>query len=104
MEYVYAALMLHRLGKEVNENSMKKVVEAAGAKPDDIKIKALVTALGEVNIDEALKKAMVAPVAAPVAPAAPGEAAKAAAAKEEKKEEEGKAQEEALSGLSSLFG
>ncbi|MBI4258625.1 MAG: 50S ribosomal protein P1 [Thaumarchaeota archaeon] len=104
MEYVYAALMLHRLGKEVNEDSMKKIVEAAGAKPDNTKIKALVTALGEVNIDEALKTAMAAPVAAPAAPAAAGGATKTPAAKEEKKEEEGKAQEEALSGLSSLFG
>ncbi|MBI2184120.1 MAG: 50S ribosomal protein P1 [Thaumarchaeota archaeon] len=103
MEYVYAALLLHRLGKEVSEDNVKKVVEATGVKSDDTRIKALVTALGEVNIDEALKTAVAAQVAAPAAAPAAGEAAKAPA-KEEKKEEEAKAQEEALSGLSSLFG
>jgi len=99
MEYVHAALLLHRLGKEVNEGTIKKIVEAAGVKPDEIRIKALVTALGEVNIEEALKSAAAASFAPPpAAPTAP------AAAKEEKKVEEEKKEEEALAGLSSLFG
>ncbi len=101
MEYVYAALLLHKLKQPVNEDNVKKVVSAAGGAPDEIQVKALVSALGEVNIDEALKNAAMAPVAA----AAPAAAAPAAAAKpqeEEKKEE--KKEEEALEGLSSLFG
>ena len=65
MEYIYAALLLHRLNKEITEESVAKVVKAAGVEPDEIRIKALVTALGEVDIDEALKTPMVAPTTTP---------------------------------------
>lgn len=99
MEYVYAALLLHKLAKPINEDGIKKVISAAGAAPDDVKVKALVSALGEVNIEEALKSATVAPVVAPATAAAP---AAAETKKEEAKEE--KPAEEALEGLSSLFG
>ena len=102
MEYIYAALLLHKAGKKVDEEGLKKVVEAAGLTPDESKIKSLAAALAEVNIDEVLKQAAAAPVAA--APAAAPAAAAAAPAekpKEEKKEEE---KEEALTGLSALFG
>lgn len=95
MEYVYAALLLHKLKQNITEDSVKNVVQAAGVTPDDVRVKALVAALGEVNIDEALKAAPVAVAAA--APAAGGGGA-ATAKPEEKKEEE------ALEGLSSLFG
>src|SRR5215216_4435829 len=105
MEYVYAALLLHRLKQNITEDSVKNVVKAAGITPDDVRVKALVAALGEVNIEEALKAAPVAAAAA--APAAGGGAAAAAPgeapAKEEEKKEE-KKEEEALEGLSSLFG
>lgn len=103
MEYVYAALLLHKLAKPVNEDGIKKVVSAAGAKPDDVKVKALVSALGEVNIDEALRNASAMAVAAPAAAAPAGGAAPAAEAKKEAPKEE-KPAEEALEGLSSLFG
>ena len=108
MEYVYAALLLHKLKQNITEDSVKNVVKAAGVTPDDVRVKALVAALGEVNIEEALKAAPVA-VAAASAPAAGGAPAAAAAgageasAKEEEKKEE-KKEEEALEGLSSLFG
>jgi large subunit ribosomal protein L12 len=107
MEYVYAALLLHRLKQNITEDSVKNVVKAAGVTPDDVRVKALVAALGEVNIEEALKAAPVAAAAA-AAPAAGGGAGAAAApgeasAKEEEKKEE-KKEEEALEGLSSLFG
>lgn len=98
MEYVYAALLLHKLKQNISEDNVKNVVKAAGVAPDDVRVKALVAALSEVNIEEALKAAPVAAAAA--APA--GAAAPAAAAKEEKKDE--KKEEEALEGLSSLFG
>ena len=101
MENVYAALLLHKLKQPVNEANIEKVLTAAGAKPDEIRVKALVSALGEINIDEALKNAAAAPVAvAPAAAAAPAQAAKP---KEEEKQEE-KKEEQALEGLSSLFG
>ena len=106
MEYVYAALLLHKLKQNITEDSVKNVVKAAGVTPDDVRVKALVAALGEVNIEEALKAAPVA-VAAASAPAAGGATAAPApgeaAAKEEEKKEE-KKEEEALEGLSSLFG
>ena len=104
MEYIYAALLLHRLKKEISEENIRKIVQAVGVNPDEVKVKALVSALSEVNIDEALKTPIVTPVAAQpaaAAPAAPAEAAKEKPA-EEKKEE--KKEEEALAGLSALFG
>jgi len=44
MEYVYAALLLHSAGKDVTEEGIKKIVEASGAKVDDVRAKALVAA------------------------------------------------------------
>lgn len=101
MEYVYAALLLHKLKQNITEDSVKSVVKAAGVSPDDVRVKALVAALSEVNIEEALKAAPVAVAAA--APAAGAAPAAAASKKEEEKKEE-KKEEEALEGLSSLFG
>ena len=107
MEYVYAALLLHKLKQNITEDSVKSVVQAAGVTPDDVRVKALVAALSEVQIDEALKAAPVA-VAASAAPAAAapgggGGAASTGGAEAPPKEEE-KKEEEALEGLSSLFG
>ena len=102
MEYVYAALLLHKLKQNITEDSVKSVVKAAGVNPDDVRVKALVAALSEVNIEEALKAAPVA-MAAPAAGGAAAAAGGAAAAKAEEKKDE-KKEEEALEGLSSLFG
>jgi large subunit ribosomal protein L12 len=102
MEYVYAALLLHKLKQDITEDSVKKVVKAAGVSPDDVRVKALVAALSEVNIEEALKAAPVAAAAAELAGAAPAAGGAATKKEEEKKEE--KKEEEALEGLSSLFG
>src|ERR671924_2322155 len=106
MEYVYAALLLHKLKQNITEDSVKNIVKAAGVTPDDVRVKALVAALSEVNIEEALKAAPIAvAAAAPTAGSAASAAGAAAAApaKEEEKKEE-KKEEEALEGLSSLFG
>jgi large subunit ribosomal protein L12 len=97
--YMYAALLLHKAGKPINEDNLSNVVKAAGVQVDQVKVKALASALSEVNVDEALKSA------AAMATAAPAAAAPAAAAKtEEKPKEEEKKEEEALAGLASLFG
>ena len=102
MEYIYSALLLHSAGKEINEENVKKVIEATGEKADDAQIKALVAALKDVNIEEAIKNAAV-PVAAPATtPAATGEA-KAEEKKEEAEDKE-KKEEEAAEGLAGLFG
>ena len=57
MEYIYAALLLHKLEQKIDEDAVKKVITSTGAKPDDVKIKALVSALSEVDIEDALKNA-----------------------------------------------
>src|SRR5688572_31615842 len=106
MEYVYAALLLHKLKQNITEDSVKNVVQAAGVTPDDVRVKALVAALSEVQIDEALKAApvAVAGAAAPAATAAPATGgAGAAGGGEAPAKEEEKKEEEALEGLSSLF-
>lgn len=92
MEYVYSALLLHSAKQEINEENVKKVLESAGLKPDENKIKALVASLQGVNIDEAIKTAAITT------------AAPAKEVKEEKREEEKKGTEEAAAGLSALFG
>jgi large subunit ribosomal protein L12 len=98
MEYVYAALLLHDAKKEINESNVLAVIKAAGVEADAAKAKALVSSLHGVNIDEAVKKAAVAPVAA-----APAAAHAGGSPKEEKKDEK-KSEEEASAGLASLFG
>ena len=100
VEYVYAAMMLHKLKKDVNEENLTAVVKASGAEVNDAQVKSLVAALADVDIDEAVKAAPVAVAAA--APAA-GEA-EAPAEKKEEKKDEGKSEEAAMEGLSSLFG
>jgi large subunit ribosomal protein L12 len=101
MEYVYAALLLHKAGKPVDENGVTSVLKAAGVEINEARVKALVAALEGVNIDEAISKAAFA--AAPAAAAAPVAAAAAAEApKEEKKKEEEEAT--GMEGLSALFG
>ena len=100
MEYIYAAMVLHKAGKKVDEVSLTKVLEAAGVKADASRVKALIAALENVNIDEVIEKSAV--TAAPVA-AAP--AAEAAPAKEQKApKEEKKSEEQAAAGLGALFG
>ena len=93
MEYIYAALLLHRLGKEVSEENLNKVIHATGASVDEAKVKVLATSLKGVNIDEKLANASIA--------AAPATPTQVEAPKEEKKEEP---RAEAAEGLASLFG
>ena len=101
MEYIYTAMLLHKAGKEVSEDAVKKVLQAAGVKVDDARVKSLIAALDGVNIDEAIKKAAVAPAAAaPAAAAAGAEHKKEEAAKKDDK----KSDESAAAGLGALFG
>ncbi|HIP84738.1 MAG TPA: 50S ribosomal protein P1 [Methanothermococcus okinawensis] len=103
MEYIYAALILHSVGKEITEDGIKSILSAAGVEVDEARVKALVTALEGIDIDEVLEKATIAPVAAP-APAPEAEEEKKEK-KEEKKEEEKKedATVAAAAGLGALF-
>ena len=105
MEYVYAALLVHKAGKKVDEHAVKKVLEAAGTHPDDARVKALVAALEGVNIDEACKKASFASAApAHAAPAAGHAPAEHHKKEEAKPKDDKKSEEQAAAGLSALFG
>ena len=91
---------MHRAGQKIEENSVKKVLEAAGLKPEEARIKALVAALEGVDIAKAIEKAAAAPALAPAPVPAPAEKKP-----EVKKEEEEKKLEEATAaGLGALFG
>ncbi|HET7149564.1 MAG TPA: 50S ribosomal protein P1 [Candidatus Nitrosopolaris sp.] len=102
MEYIYAALLLHKLKQEVTEANITNVIKSTGVTPNGIQVKALVAALSEVNIDEALKAAPVALSSSPASAGPPSPATAESKVEEEKKEE--KKEEEALEGLSALFG
>lgn len=103
MEYVYAAMLLHKAGKQVSEDAVKSILSAAGVTVDTARVKALVAALQNVNIDEAIEKAaIVAPVAVAAAPV--GTAASENKKEEKPKEDTKKAEEAAAAGLGALFG
>ena len=103
MEYVYAALMLHKLQKDVTEENVTSVVKATGAEVNEAQVKALVASLADVDIEEAIKAA---PVAVAAAPAAAAEA-DAPAGGDDKKEKKAdppseKQEEQAMEGLASV--
>lgn len=100
MNYIYAALLLHKSGKEVNEENLKKVIAATGEQAEEAKVKSLVASLKEVDIDKELESASLG-TAGPAPGQTPSEGG------EEKKEEKPKEEEKkeaAAEGLSSLFG
>lgn len=76
MEYVYAALILNETDEEINEENLTGVLEAAGTDVVESRVKALVAALEDVDIDEAVAEAAAVPAAggAAAAAAAPAEA------------------------------
>jgi len=93
MEYVYGALLLHKLGKDINAENLNKVISAAGTDVDEAQVKVLVASLKGLDITKELESASL------MAAAPAGEAK--AEVKEEKKEEKAA---EAADGLASLFG
>jgi len=99
MEYIYAALLLHNAGKDITEESVSAVLSAAGTEVNESRARALVAALEDVDIEEAMATAAFAPAAA--AAAAPVAAAAEEAPAEEEKEEE---EESGMAGLVALFG
>ena len=105
MEYVYAALLLHKLKQDINEDNVTNVIKATGSAPDAVRIKALVAALGDVDIEAALKAAPMTVATTAAAPSATGASAPETSTKDAEEEEKSeKKEEEALEGLSSLFG
>jgi len=118
MEYVYAALILNESGAEINEENLTNVLDAAGVDVEQSRVKALVAALEDVDIDEAVEEAAALPAGGASAggSAAAGGAADEAAESDEGGEEEAEAEEaeaddddeeadeDAGEGLGELFG
>ncbi|MBN1941218.1 MAG: 50S ribosomal protein P1 [Candidatus Diapherotrites archaeon] len=100
MEYIYSALLLHSAKKDISEKGVSEILKAAGIQADSTKIKGLLSALKDVNIEEAIQKAAVPVAAAPSS----ADAGKDDKAEEKKAEEEAKSEEAAAEGLGSLFG
>lgn len=105
MEYVYAAMLLHSAGKEITEDAVSEILDSADVEVEESRVKALVAALEDVDIEEALETAQV-------TPAAPAAGAGEVEETEETEEEEGEDEEEktkeeeeeaAAEGLGALF-
>ena len=96
-------MLLHSAKQPITEENIKKIVGAAGMEVEEARVRALVSALSEINIDEVLKAAPVAVAPAAAAPAAAAPAPSAQAPKEGPKEKE-EEKKEALEGLGALFG
>lgn len=111
MEYVYAALLLHESDAEINEENITDVLDAAGVDVDESRVKALVAALEDVDIEEALESAAAVPsgggAPSTTEESAPEEEAEAEEDETEETEEEAEAEEEedvSGEGLGDLFG
>ena len=113
MEYVYAALILHETEAEINEENLSAVLEAAGADVEDSRVKALVAALEDVDIEDAVEQAAAVPAAGGAAGAAGGAEAESAEADDDEAEASADEAEEAADeeeedvsgeGLGDLFG
>jgi large subunit ribosomal protein L12 len=94
MEYVYAALILNESGEEINETNLTDVLDAAGVDVEESRVKALVAALEDVDIDEAVEEATAVPATTGGGAAAPAAGDEEEATEEDDEEEEA-AEEEA---------
>ena len=95
MEYVYAALLLHKLGKQINEENINKILQASGASIEESKVKSLIVSLKDIDIDKELENATV---------VGPAVGTSTNLVKEEIVEEKEEKKEAAAEGLSALFG
>ncbi|PSP76825.1 50S ribosomal protein P1 [Halobacteriales archaeon QS_3_64_16] len=91
MEYVYAALILNESDEEINEENLTNVLDAAGVDVEESRAKALVAALEDVEIEEAIEQG----TAVPAGGAGGGAPAGGADADTEETEEAEEAEDEA---------
>jgi len=116
MEYVYAALILHETDEEINEANLTDVLEAAGVDVEESRVKALVAALEDVDVEEAIETAAAVPAGGGAGGAAAGGAAEEADDEDADEADEADAEEEEADdddeddggdggeGLGELFG
>ena len=102
MELVYAAMTLNEAGKEVNEENLRAIVDAADLDVEDSEVAALVAALEDVDIEEAMETAVAGGAAAP-APSGDDSADEEEAEEEEEEEEDDTSEEDAAEGLGNMF-
>lgn len=102
MELIYAALTLSEADKEITEENLQDIVDAAGLDVEDSEVAALVAALEDVDIQEAMETAVAGGAAAP-APAADDSEEAEEEAEEEEDEEDDADEDEAAEGLGNMF-
>jgi large subunit ribosomal protein L12 len=102
MEYIYSALLLYKAGKQIVEENVSKVLEAAGVSVDNAKVKALIASLEGVDIEKAIESQMAMQTVS--SPQQTHEHKKEEKKEAKKPEEEKKLEEDAAAGLSALLG
>ena len=102
MELVYAALTLHEAGKEINEENLEAIVDSAELDVEDSEIAALVAALEDVDIEEAMEASIGGSAPSGGSDNEGGEDETEEEEAEEEEEEEA-SEEEAAEGLGSMF-
>ncbi len=103
MEYLYAALLLHKTNQPITEENLEAVLKAAKVSIDNAKLKVVAQALKDIDINKTLQEAQASLAVSIAAPAQSAQPAQAQTQKQEKKDE-GKAEAEAAAGLGALFG
>jgi large subunit ribosomal protein L12 len=108
MEYVYAALILNESGTEINQENLTDVLGAAGVDVEESRVKALVAALEDVDIDEAVEEAAAVPATTGGAPSTTDETEETEEVEEEEEapaeDDEDDEDDAAGEGLGELFG
>ncbi len=97
-------MLLHSAHKEINEDNIKKVLEGAGIEANDARIKSLVSALEDVDIDKAIESVATVPTVQAPPTEEKAEVKEKKVEKKKKEEEEEKEEEEVAAGLAALFG
>lgn len=105
MNLIYAALMLHEADKDINEDNLQAMLDAVDIEVDGSQVKALTSALADVDIEEAMEESVSVSASAPAETASGGEKEEKEEEAAEEEEEKSKEQEEeeAAEGLNSLF-
>jgi len=103
MEYVYAAMLLNKAGKDVSADALTKTLSAAGVSVDEARVKATAAALADVDINKVIEETQLASASAS-ASAAPAASAAEESPAEAKEETTEASEEDVAEGLGALFG
>lgn len=107
MENIYAAMLLHKAGKDITEENVSDVLDAAGVDVDDNQVKALIAALEDVDVEEAIDNAVISAGSGSTAPATDSSDDEEDESDDDddddEEEEEDVDDEEAAEGLDNLF-